>query len=110
MSSVTRTRIGEMRERVTFQTLTSADSDFGDGEPDWSDSVTVWADVRLNPQRESEGPRDSRSQVLEAVIRYRTDLSQDMRVIVRGMPFDVTSVADEEGRKRFTVIRGVWRA
>ena len=102
-------RAGQLRERITFQTATPADSDFGDGEATWADYKTVWADVRMNPQTESEGVRDARTQVLEAEIRYRTDLTQDMRVVVRGKSFDITGVADEEGRRRSLIVRGVWR-
>ena len=30
-------RAGQLRERITFQTATPADSDFGDGEATWAD-------------------------------------------------------------------------
>jgi SPP1 family predicted phage head-tail adaptor len=102
-------RAGKLRERITFQSATRVRSPFGDGEATWADYKTVWADVRMNPQTESEGVRDARTQVLEAEIRYRTGITQDMRVVVRGNAFDITGVADEEGRKRSLIVRGVWR-
>ena len=103
-------RAGEMRHRLAFYTVAATSDEYGESGESQTLYATVWAKVRLNPQIESEGVRDARTQVLEAEIRFREDLTQDMVAVLDGAKtYDVTGLADEDGRRESLIVRGVWR-
>ena len=75
------TRAGELRHRITFQSLTSGQDDSGGPTETYTDYVTVWGAVEYNSGREYWQAQQANSEVQGKVrIRHRTDITPDMRI------------------------------
>jgi SPP1 family predicted phage head-tail adaptor len=71
----------------------------------WQDLPPVAA--TFEPMRESEQQQNGTERATLTArirIRYRTDVSTAMRVVVRGVVYDVHSAFDEDGRGRWLVM------
>ena len=100
--------VGDLRSRVTFQVATrESDSQGG--------AVETWANLTTNPtvygylaavsSREryfSNQVQTQRSHVL--VIRYRTDLTTDMRFTYESRTFQIKGIRNPEERKAFLIL------
>jgi SPP1 family predicted phage head-tail adaptor len=95
--------IGELRERVTIQTPGAPVDDGGGGTTTfWTDLAEVWAAVRpVSNAERYYAQQVEASTTHEIFIRWRGDVKNNMRVLHRGAVYDVTSVADVDGRRRF---------
>ena len=100
--------LGDMRSRVTFQASSRSDDGQGGFTETWGNifaDATVWGYLTAVSSRErlySEQMQYQRSHVL--VIRYRTDITNDMRFTYRGRTFQVKGVRNPDERKYFLVI------
>jgi SPP1 family predicted phage head-tail adaptor len=100
-------RIGPLRHRVTIQQKSTAQNAFGEEAITYSDIATnpsVWANVRPATGRESfvAGADQQLSELSHRVqIRYRTDLSVEMRVVWESRNLDIESIHDPSGKREF---------
>lgn len=90
-------RAGSLRDRVTFQRATTGDDGYGNTTTAWADHLTVWANVRetLGKERVDAG-RVEASRTATIRVRQSTDtlgLTEADRVIVRGRPWNIRSIA-----------------
>lgn len=102
---------GQMRERVTLERRAAGVDALGQPSGAWTPLATVWARVRGMRGREffAAGQTQEVAPVFFD-IRHRTDLDGTVRVVWRGQPHDVTSVADVDGRREWlelSAVRGV---
>lgn len=85
---------GDLRHRVTIQAYADGGRD-EDGFPmpsTWSDYVQLWAKVTPLSSRDLIAAQAAQSEVVaRMVIRHRTDITTDMRVIYRGKIYAITS-------------------
>jgi SPP1 family predicted phage head-tail adaptor len=99
-------RAGRLRHRVTFQVKGTEDTEYGE-KAKWTDSVTLWAEVRQPGGSESGGSRDVAVSRIEVELRYRSDITSAMRAVFRGVAYDIEGPpSDPDGRGRTMVIRG----
>lgn len=104
-------RVGELRERVTLQDISSRNA-YGEANP--TDIDTVWA--KVEPQLGGAGAEstddesEARRKVVEFTVRHRTDVSQLDRLKWGGEVYDIESAVDPTGMKRWLRLRGVWRS
>jgi len=83
---------GQLRERVTIQSLTRATDDQGGAVETWSDVATVWAMVR--PARGSETQNSERTEAIGGyrfVMRNRT-ITEVNRLVWRGETYNIRDV------------------
>ncbi len=74
-------RAGELRHRVTFQSLTAGQDASGGPTETYADYKTLWAAVEYNSGREFWQAQQANSEVQGKVrIRHRTDITPDMRI------------------------------
>ena len=95
-------RAGRLDRRVTFLTRTIGQDDNGRPVVTWDPHVTVWAEVRDLSLTRGE-------RIAEAInvanrpcrirIRYRTDITIDMRVTVDGRELRLVTMPGEIGRR-----------
>lgn len=91
---------GAFRERVTIEQKSVARSAIGEESATWVTLATVWAAVEPLRGREFFAA----AQMLDATdyritIRYRSDVTRDMRVNWGGELMDITSVIDVRSRR-----------
>jgi len=99
-------RIGDLRERVTLQTLSRARDDYGGAEETWTTTATVWANVAtLGGSEQEEGTDQVIAQLTHSItIRYRI-MDPTMRVVWRDKYLNVLQVIDADNRRRFLELR-----
>ncbi len=76
-------RAGELRHRVTFQSMVETEDDLGAPNPTYDDYVTVWAEVIYTQvgSREFWQAQQANSEAHGTVrIRHRADITPEMRV------------------------------
>lgn len=101
-------RAGTLRERITWQTFTVVQDEHGEPIETWVDVATVWASVlgRASGERFISGAEQVMAAVSHTVrIRYRDDLTVQMRGIWRGNRYlYIENIIDPDGRKADLVL------
>jgi SPP1 family predicted phage head-tail adaptor len=99
-------RSGTLRERVTIQSFTVAQDAAGEPIKTWGNlatNPTVWANVgsRSSGERFISGGEQVQASVSHTVrLRYRTDITVQMRLIWRTTrTLQIENVIDPDGRK-----------
>lgn len=102
------TRIGALRHRVTFQTLTRTADTQGGYTSSWADMVvnpTVWGEVTPAKTYERFFSQQIQYQrTHQVIIRYRDDLTQEMRMLFDSRIFQIKSIRKPDERKYFLII------
>jgi SPP1 family predicted phage head-tail adaptor len=98
-------RIGNLRERLEFQTVTETRTSVGGITRTWAESFTVWGRAVFMAGRELEAAEKiNAASHLKFEVRYRTDITTKMRVVWRSSHWNIHSVEPDE-RKTVTVLR-----
>ena len=97
-----RAHIGELNQRVTIQRANVVVNSYGEEITTWVTLATTWAAVRNVPQREPFAADQFVSVVTTAfTLRFRSDVTAKMRVVNAGKIYEIDSVADPDGARRF---------
>ena len=104
-------RAGMLRHRVTIQRQEIVFGKFGAPLHDkvWENVATVWASLEAMSGREFFVIQQAQSEVTQCIrIRYRADVTADMRVIHNGRVFNIVApLPDNRGRKLVLMCREV---
>lgn len=105
--AVKKARIGDLRHRIRFQTLTQTSDGQGGQVEAWvnlisgtDDEASIWAYVKPVSSRErlyAQQIEYQRSHVV--TIRYRDDITQEMRFIFDGREFQIKGTIRPDERK-----------
>ena len=102
------TRIGALRHRVTFQFLTRTSDGQGGYSSTWANLPslpTVWAEVKpANTNERFFAQALQYQRTHQVVIRYRADLTQEMRMLYDSRIFQIKSIKRVEERRWFLII------
>jgi SPP1 family predicted phage head-tail adaptor len=93
-------RSGKLDRRITLQTLTISRDGYGATIETWTDLDTVWAEVV--PLKGTEYFAAAQIVVEEQLkfrIRYRSDLTEKVRITYNGQTYDVQNIT-EIGRRQ----------
>ena len=94
-------RAGDLRHRVTIQRLVGTRDSYGEVQGSWTDVATVWAAVEPLRGREFlEAQMAQAAATIRVRIRYRADLTPEMRVVYGSQLLNIRAVIDVEGRHR----------
>jgi len=97
----------EMRDRITFQVPKIEESPVKSLEPQYDDFVTVWAKVEYLKGREFwEAKAVNAETIVRFIIRYRKNISNDMRVFYDNKFYDITSVMLLDNTRKWLVVLG----
>ena len=103
--AVSATRIGAMRHRIFFQKLTSAPNGQGGFTEAWANHKEVWASVKPVKTKERNFSEQIQYQrTHEVIIRFRNDITQDMRFKFDGRTFEIKGVRRKDERKYYLII------
>lgn len=96
------THIGKLRHRLTIQQSVRSDDSGGGATLVWTDIDEVWGAIEaISGQENLEAGRISGKVVYRITLRYRDDLAPEMRLLSGSEVFEILSVQDEDGRRRF---------
>ena len=84
---------GELTERVTLQSRSTAQDAYGQATITWTDVATVWARVRAVSGREFfAAAQVQQEQSVKVVIRKRADVAGTWRLLWQARAHDITGV------------------
>ena len=96
-------RSGDLNRRITFQAKGAATGGFmGAGQREWEPVATVWAQViEMLPSRGERlvGELNIAQRPSRIRIRYRTDITADMRIIYGTRTMEIMAPPVELGRR-----------
>lgn len=100
-------RAGTLRHRVTLQRFQQGQDAYGGPVAQWEDVATVWASLEAMSGREFFASQQAQSEVTQRIrIRYRPDVTADMRVIHQGTVFNIVApLPDNRGRELMLMCR-----
>ncbi len=89
---------GKMRERVTFQQKSATRNALGEEVVTWTDVCTVWAEAIPLRGREFYAANQTQQAVdVRFRIRARAGLTNDMRLLWKATPYDITGLIPGTG-------------
>ena len=89
---------GKMTERVTFQSKSVTKNTLGEEVVTWVDVATVWAEARPLRGREFYAANQTQQVVdVRFIVRARTGLTVDMRLLWKTVPYDITGLIPGTG-------------
>lgn len=101
-------QVRQLRQRITFQTLTLTDDGQGGSVESWAniaDIPTVWAEVKPTKASEQYFAQAIRPVgTHQIIIRWRADLSSKMRILHAGRVFQIHGIRAENEEHWFTLI------
>jgi len=94
--------IGELRHRITFQIPVVQDDGYGGVERTWQDVCSTWASIQPVSGREYYDAMSIQSSITHRVIiRYRSDITPEMRIVYGERIFEIEAVIDIGARKKY---------
>lgn len=88
--------------QITVENLTETQDAFGELDASWSTFATVYAFLEDRPGVEKyEAAKETAFSKTFFLIRYRSDLTEKMRVLFEGKYYDIISI-EEITRRRYT--------
>lgn len=94
--------IGELRQRIVFQSAIKLDDGYGGKEIVWRDAFSAWARIEPLSAHEKFEAMSVQSGVTRRVyIRYRPDVGTEMRIKYGNRIFEIEGILDVGERKRF---------
>lgn len=103
-------RIGPLRHRVTIQSFTVSQDSYGEEIKTWANLAsvpTVWADVQVAPAGErflGAAEQVQATVSLKVRIRYRTDVTVQMRLVEGSRYLYIENVYDPTGQYRELIL------
>lgn len=93
---------GTLRQRVTFQQEVTTPDGMGGTSSSWSNTVTVWAGVKSLRGREMvQAGRLEASTVYLITLRYRDDITEDMRILWKNKLLNIRSIANPDQKQQW---------
>lgn len=99
----TKESIGQLDERITIQSLTTAFDAYGSKTETWADLATVWAKIEYRQNVSDEeylGARQVERTTVWFTIRWRGDVTPKMRISYGGNYYDIATIS-KIGRRNY---------
>jgi SPP1 family predicted phage head-tail adaptor len=96
---------GKLRQRITFLKPPGEQNNNGFPTTEWTPYVTVWAAERtLKGRFYYEAASTHKEHNKEFTIRFRNDLSKNMRVQYRGQDYEIEDIINVDGLNKFMTV------
>jgi SPP1 family predicted phage head-tail adaptor len=100
---------GQLDRRITIQTFSETTDSFGQEVKSFSTLASVWANVVERVGREGEdGEMIAATKKVEFIIRYRTDVDEEMRIVYNNNTYKIQAIQSADARKAFLKIVCLW--
>lgn len=98
-------RAGKTNERITIRQYSLVADGAGGQTKSYSDLATVWADVRAgNGTERFDEERTNATAIVKFIIRNRRDIDERMRIVWRGVNYNIRGIMDEGPRDLYLTI------
>jgi len=98
-------RAGQLRHRITIQSVGSSYDDYGDLSNSWSTLATVWASISpISGKEERIADQMQGVETHSIKIRYRSGVTAQNRILFGSRTFEIMSVKDWNERNVFIEI------
>lgn len=98
-------RAGGLDRRVTIQQRTLGQSASGAATETWADFATVWAGKRDLKGREFFDAQKENAEIsTEFRLRWRSDVTAEMRLQLDGLTYDIVSIAELARREGLLIL------
>lgn len=98
-------KIGDLRQRILFQSIVETPDDAHGHTITWKDEVVTWAKVEPVSGTESYFAHQLRNVISHKIkIRYRTDISVEMRIVFETRIMKIESIINIEEKGRVMII------
>jgi len=95
----------EMKDRIVIQKNTPSTGAIINLDGNWVNFLTLWAKVEYLKGREYFQAQAVNSEnTVKFIVRYRTDLQTDMRVIFMSRIFEINAVMPLDNNKKWLII------
>jgi SPP1 family predicted phage head-tail adaptor len=99
---------GLLRHRITLQKFMVITDPDGFTTQQWQDVATVWAAIEnLHGREYWEAATVQAENTVKFTIRYRPDVTNDMRIVFRGQTYEITAIDNIKYRNEFLEIKAV---
>jgi len=100
---------GQLDRRITIQNFSETTDSFGQQVKSFSTLASVWANVVERVGSEGEdGEMIAATKKVEFVIRYRTDVDEEMRILYNNNTYKIQAIQSADARKAFLKIVCLW--
>lgn len=100
---------GQLDRRITIQNFSETTDSFGQEVKSFSTLASVWANVVEKIGSEGEdGDMIAATKKVEFIIRYRTDVDEEMRISYNGNTYKIQAIQSADARKAFLKIVCLW--
>ena len=100
---------GQLDRRITIQTFSETTDNFGKEVKSFSTLASVWANVVEKVGSEGEdGEMIAATKKVEFIIRYRTDVDEEMRIVYNNNTYKIQAIQSADARKAFLKIVCLW--
>lgn len=94
-------RAGQLKNRITIQQKVNGKDALGQTVDQWVDVCTVRAEIRDVSGKEYQSSQAEQVQTdCKILIRYRKNITADMRVLCNGTYYDIKAVLEDVKRTR----------
>jgi len=100
---------GQLDRRITIKKFSETTDSFGQQVKSFSTLASVWANVVERVGSEGEdGEMIAATKKVEFVIRYRTDVDEEMRILYNNNTYKIQAIQSADARKAFLKIVCLW--
>lgn len=94
--------IGDLRMRATLETKIQTSDDGGGFAESWTTLASVWCELRpLSGAEALTGGQMAALKRLRLRIRFRDDVTEELRLVVGARVLGIDRVEDPDGRRRW---------
>lgn len=94
-------RAGRLRHRVALQSATETRDAHGQPVKTWATNATVWGGVEPVRGKEAESANQIAAElIIRVVIRYRSDVTTDWRVVFESRNLEIKAIIDPDLRHK----------
>ena len=93
---------GQLDRRILIRDFTESTDTFGQEGKSYRDFINVWANVKEKVGSEGEeGDMIASTKKVEFIIRYRTDINEQMRISYNSNIYKIQTIQNADARKAF---------
>lgn len=99
---------GELRHRITLQTLEIIVNENGFEVEEWIDFKTVWASIKnLHGREYFEAAAVQKENTVKFTIRYIKGIDASMKILSKGRHYNITSIDNIRYENKFIEIKAL---
>ncbi|OLS02556.1 phage head closure protein [Tissierella creatinophila] len=100
--------IGELKHRITLQTLEAIVNENGFEEEQWIDFKTLWASIKnLHGREYFQAATVQKENTVKFIIRYLPGIDTSMKILFKDKHYNITSIDNIRYENRFIEIKAL---